>query len=130
MTEQQREDIINFRIKKARETFNEVKVLVENKFWNTAVNRIYYACFYAVTALLVKNGINTHTHAGTRQMFGLHFVKTGIITKESGMFYSAIFSSRQASDYEDLIEPEKEKVLQFFGPADLLITEIEKLLAK
>lgn len=38
------------RIKKARETFNEVKVLVDNEFWNTTVNRIYYACFYAVTA--------------------------------------------------------------------------------
>ena len=68
MTEQQRKKIIKYRIKKAGQTFNEVEVLIENEFWNTAVNRIYYACFYAVTALLIKNGFSTQTHSGTRQM--------------------------------------------------------------
>ncbi|HXL58252.1 MAG TPA: HEPN domain-containing protein [Chitinophagaceae bacterium] len=128
MTEQQRKDIIKFRLGKARETFNEVKVLVENEFWNTAVNRIYYACFYAVTALLIKNGLNTQTHAGTRQMFGLHFVKTAIIAKESGNFYTDIFDLRQTGDYEDFFDFNKATVLDLIEPANRLIAEIETLL--
>src|SRR6266487_6632867 len=128
MTEQQRKDIIKYRIRKARETFNEVEVLIENEFWNTAVNRIYYACFYAVTALLIKNGLNTQTHAGTRQMFGLHFVKTAIIAKESGNFYTDIFDLRQTGDYEDFFDFNKATVLDLIEPANKLITDIETLL--
>lgn len=46
------------------------------------INRLYYACFYAVIALLIKNNISTQTHDGARTQFGLIFVKTGIIDKE------------------------------------------------
>ena len=47
--------------------------------YNTAVNRLYYACFYAVNALLLKYGIPAHTHNGTKSMLGLHFVSNGKI---------------------------------------------------
>ena len=48
-------------------------------YWRTATNRLYYACYFAVSALLVKNGITAHTHAGVLTMPGLHFVKEGKI---------------------------------------------------
>lgn len=46
--------------------------MIENEFWNASINRIYYACFYAVSGLLLKYDINTSTYKGIRQMFGLH----------------------------------------------------------
>ena len=82
MNEQVRRDLVSYRIKKARETYNEVSLHIDNKLWNTAVNRLYYACYYSVIALLIKNDIKASTHAGARQMFGLHYIKTGIIDKE------------------------------------------------
>ena len=57
MTDYKPEDYIKYRLQKANETISETKILIENKFWNTAINRMYYACFYAVGALLVKNGV-------------------------------------------------------------------------
>ncbi len=75
MTEQQRKDIIKYRIRKARETFNEVDVLIENEFWNTAVNRIYYACFYAVTALLNKEWIQYSNSFGNKANVWFTFCK-------------------------------------------------------
>lgn len=51
-------DYSDYRIKRAIETISEVEKHIENGFWNTSVNRMYYACFYAVGALLVKNGID------------------------------------------------------------------------
>ena len=72
-------ELVAFRIARAKETFEEVNIHLESKLWFTVVNRLYYSCFYAVTALLHLNGIETKTHSGARQMFGLHFVKTGIV---------------------------------------------------
>lgn len=128
MTRQEREELVKYRIVRSRETFNEVTILVENKLWNTAVNRLYYACFYAVTALLVNNDIGAQTHAGVRQMFGLHFVKTGIIGKEIGNFYTDIFDLRQTGDYDDFIDFDEQRVLELIEPAAKLITQIEILL--
>ena len=57
MNARERQELVEYRIQKAKETLMEVDVLIENKFWNTTVNRLYYACYYAVIALLVKNEI-------------------------------------------------------------------------
>ena len=103
---------------------------VENKFWNTTVNRLYYACYYAVIALLIAKDIHAHTHSGVRQMFGLHFVKSGLIDKETGKFYSDIFDMRQTGDYDDYIDFKKEDVLDLIGPVNELISKIEGLLFK
>jgi uncharacterized protein (UPF0332 family) len=51
MTEYKPEDYSNYRIQRANETIKEVETHIKNKFWNTAINRMYYACFYAVGAL-------------------------------------------------------------------------------
>jgi uncharacterized protein (UPF0332 family) len=112
---------------KARETLKEVDILMENELWNTAINRLYYASYYAVIALLISQKIKTTTHAGARQMFGLHFIKSGIIEKELGKFYSDIFDMRQSSDYQDYIDFTKEDVLDLVQPAENLILRIEEL---
>jgi len=74
------EDYVKYRMLRAKETMDEVETLIQNKFWNTAINRMYYACFYAVSALLLKYGIQTSSHSGCRQKFGQHFVQTDIST--------------------------------------------------
>ena len=128
MKKKERQELIKYRITKARETFNEVELHVENKLWNTAVNRLYYACYYAVIALLIDKDIRAQTHSGVRQMFGLHFVKSGLIDKELGKFYTDIFDMRQTGDYDDYIEFKKEDVLDLIEPANELIRKIEGLL--
>ena len=66
MTTAERNEIVKYRLSRAHETLNEVEILIENKLWNTAINRLYYACFYAVNALLVSLKIKAQTHAGVR----------------------------------------------------------------
>ncbi|MBR7034543.1 MAG: HEPN domain-containing protein, partial [Bacteroidales bacterium] len=48
---------------------------------------MYYACFYAASALLIANEIQVKSHEGVRQQLGLHFVLTGKIPQEQGDFY-------------------------------------------
>jgi uncharacterized protein (UPF0332 family) len=128
MNAQDRQELVNYRMARAREVLEEVHVLVGHRFWNTAVNRLYYGCYYAVTALLVNNGIAATTHSGVRQMFGLHFIKTGIIEKELGKFYSDIFDLRQTGDYEDYLDFTEEDVTDLLEPAHQLVQEIDQLL--
>ena len=57
-------DLISYRIQRSEETLSEVDILIRNKLWNTAINRLYYACYYAATALLLKYDIKATTHTG------------------------------------------------------------------
>lgn len=52
MNEDERKQLVRYRFNKAQDTFQEVDVLIENSLWNTVVNRMYYASYYAITALL------------------------------------------------------------------------------
>ena len=91
---------------------------------------LYYACFYAVTALLHNSEFDSKTHSGVKRMFELHFIKPGSIDEDIGKFYSNLFRMRQKSDYEDEVEYEKEDVLELIQPAKDLITSIEEFLLK
>lgn len=128
MTKKERNELVIYRITKSKNTFAEIDLLIDNLLWNTAVNRLYYACYYAVIALLIDRDIETLTHAGARQMFGLHFIKTGIIEKDLGKFYSRLFDLRQTGDYDDFFDFSKEQVLDLLQPANKLITQIESIL--
>jgi uncharacterized protein (UPF0332 family) len=66
MTDYSPEEYSEYRLQRALETIKEVKTHIENEFWNTAVNRMYYACFYAVGALLIKHDVAPSTHSGVR----------------------------------------------------------------
>jgi uncharacterized protein (UPF0332 family) len=128
MTEYQPEDYIKYRIERARETITEVKTHLDNKFWNTAINRMYYACYYAVGALLVKHGIEVSSHSGVRQKFGQHFVKTGIIDRDLAKHYTQLFEKRQKSDYDDFLDYEEQDANSLYPKSVELIERIEQVL--
>jgi uncharacterized protein (UPF0332 family) len=128
MNDQDRKELIQYRLTRAKDTLKEVDLHVENELWNTAVNRLYYACYYAVIGLLVSKEIAAQTHGGVRQMFGLHFIKTGLIDKELGKFYTDIFDKRQTGDYDDFVDFTKDEIVNMISPARKLINSIEKIL--
>lgn len=130
MNQQEKGELVKYRITKARETLEEVKLHIENELWNTAINRLYYACYYAVIALLLDKGIQPKTHNGVRQMFGLHFIKTGIIDNSLGKFFTDIFDLRQTGDYGDYIEFTREDLIDLIKPANDLILKAEDLILK
>ncbi len=59
-----RKDLIRYRLARARETLEDAHILAEVKHWNACVNRLYYACFYAVSALLMQRGLSSSKHTG------------------------------------------------------------------
>ena len=114
MNEDTRQDIVVYRMGKAYRLLHEVDILIENELWNSTINRMYYACFHAVSALLIKNGIEVKSHMGVRQAFGLHFVKAGKVPLEYGRIFSRIYDKRQSGDYDDFIDFTRDEVEKLY----------------
>ena len=130
LTEENYEALSKYRIERAHETLSEIPYLREQGYYNTATNRLYYACYYAAVALLVKHRISAGTHAGVKTMLGMHFVSKGLISKESGRAFTTLFDSRQRGDYDEFVYSTKEEVDELYPKAQQFIEEVDKLLAK
>ena len=127
LTDEQRVTIVLYRMENARKTLEEVPVHRENGFYNTAINRMYYACYYAANALLVAHGIEAKSHDGVRQQLGKQFVLTGLLSSDLGKFYSRLFAKRTTADYEDFINHTAETVDEMFPEAQLFICTLGNL---
>jgi uncharacterized protein (UPF0332 family) len=124
LTDEQRVDIVRYRMENARVTLKEVESHRENGFYNTAVNRMYYACYYAACAILIANGIETKSHDGVRMQLGKQIVLEGKISSDLGRFYSRLFSKRSTGDYEDFVNHTLETVDELFPSAKLFVESI------
>ena len=126
MTIENRSDYIKYRFHRAQESFEDALILAEKEKWNSVVNRLYYASFYAVISLLLKNDIETQSHDGARTQFGLNFVKTGIIDKKYGKLFSKLFDYRQKGDYGDLYDYDEEVAKPLISQTEEFINEISR----
>ena len=126
MTVNSRSDYIEYRLQRAEESYNDAIILAEKERWNSVINRLYYSCFYAVIALLLKSDIVTQTHDGSRTQFGLNYIKSGLIDRKYGKIYSKLFDMRQKGDYGDLYDYDKETVLPLIDLTRDFIDEIKK----
>jgi len=99
LNDEERQILVNLEKEKALNTFDEMSVLRQAGLWNNIANRLYYAAFHAVSALLINDHYNIGSHQGAVIMLHQHYVKTGILSKEDGAFYSQLQTLREKSDY-------------------------------
>lgn len=132
MTPEEKKEYVKYRIEKAYQTYKAAKVLSDNGFWNSAVNRLYYSLFFAANALLVLNGIEAKRHATLKSQFSQYFVKTGKFDKKYGRLLSELYDFRQKADYEVVFDYNENSVLPLFQPVkemlDLINQEIKNAL--
>jgi len=120
-------DYIKYRLERAWKTLEDAKSLAGLKSWNSSMNRLYYACFYAVLALFAKYDINSHTHSGVKTQLSNYFVRNGILDKDSGMLYGDLFDLRQKGDYGDFYDFNEQDILQFIPKVEEFLSRIQKL---
>jgi uncharacterized protein (UPF0332 family) len=121
-----KKDLIKYRLERAWDTLDDAHILADRGKWNSAINRLYYAAFYAVIALLLSKGLKPTTHNGAKSNFTQFFIKTGELPKEFGKIYSQLFTWRHKGDYDDLFDFDKNKTEPYFEPVKTLIEYIEK----
>jgi uncharacterized protein (UPF0332 family) len=87
-------------IETARQMLEVAAHNLADGFYGSAVNRAYYAIFYAANALLATLGLAYGKHAGVIAGFRQHFVKPGFIEVEYSRMYERVMDDRHISDYD------------------------------
>jgi uncharacterized protein (UPF0332 family) len=126
----QKEDLIKYRLEKSATTFNEAKSLAQSGFWGGCANRLYYACFYCVIALLAKDDVTASTHNGVRTEFFRRYIKTEILDRKYSSLYTELMSKRQESDYDDFLEFKQEDILPLINEVDKFLKSLREILEK
>ncbi len=84
-------------------------------YWDLVANRLYYAVFHAVNALLMIDGIKTGTHKGTSAQFGKYYVLTGKFSRSDGILYSRLQTMRERADYQNVFTLAEEEGRMFIS---------------
>jgi len=128
LSEEERRIMVELEIERAEKIMLQFPTLVEQKYWDTLVNRMYYAVFHAVSALMIHNVIQVHTHRGALIAFNKEFVRTGIFSAEEGHLFSKLESMRERGDYNCFIDATEDEVLPLIEPLKALVSKIKEQL--
>ena len=128
LNDEERKLLVEYEVEKAHKLIDQFSILENAELWDTLANRLYYAVFHAVTALLIKNGLHAGSHQGVSVLFNKHFVKENLIDEKYGRLLARLENMREKSDYTCLFETTKEEVLPMIPQAKEMITIIENLI--
>jgi len=120
--------LIRFRRDRAKETLGDARMLLRGGSPASALNRIYYAMFYEVLALLHTQDLASAKHSGVRALFNERFVKVGIVPVEQGRLFARMYDFRQKSDYGDFVQIQPEKVGEWYEQAAAFIDGLDQII--
>ena len=125
-----KEKLIEYWIEKAHESMEAAQSEYASGRQTTAVRNLYYACFYALTAVLLKRGRAFKKHTAVKAALHQEMIKPGLLEPIWGKFYNRIFDSRHEGDYQPLRSFEAEEVKEFIDQADGFLKKIKNILSE
>lgn len=126
MDERQKE-LSKHRIKEADEAFKSGKALLKIDDYRGAINRFYYAAYYATQSLLILKGKDARTHSGNLYLFREEFIKTGQLPPETNGLLSNLLDERIESDYGPLTEPTREEAASAAKNCESFLKQARKI---
>jgi uncharacterized protein (UPF0332 family) len=128
MSESPQKDLVDYRLRQAYETIQEADALLSQSFLRGAINRAYYAMFYAVLALAVVKGLTTSKHSGVIAFLDREFIRTQILPKELSQSIHLAFQRRQESDYGDVFTVGQDEAVKMISEAKSFVNAISSYL--
>ena len=130
MTEQEKKrSLARIRIQQAEDSLDEARFLYEGrKSTRSVINRIYYAMFYAILALLIYEPFGSSKHTAVLSYFNLNFIKKGLIPIDLGRAVNKAFDLRQRADYREIPNITQEQVEPYFEQTRRVIDSVSALL--
>ncbi len=124
----ERTELIRYRLDEARDSIEDVQLLIDNDRWRAAVNRIYYGMFYSLLALGLAYKFETSKHQQLIGWFNKNFIHEGLIDSKFGKIINKASNRRTQGDYDSFVVFNKEVILEMFGEMNEFIDEIEKFI--
>lgn len=123
--------LIKYRMEQANRAIEDARCLeVGNGSPRSIINRAYYAMFYAVLALLLREGKSYSKHSGVIGAFDTGFIRTGLLPKELSSNLHKLFELRQEHDYKIIYEPDPEEASDAIETAERFVKAIEQFLSE
>ena len=123
-----KELLVKLQREKAHRILAEANDMVEQRRWDIAANRFYYACYHILQGLFISNGLSAKTHDGSLTHLGQDFIMQGMVDKKFGRFFARMVQLRQKADYNSVAEVTDAEVLEMAPMAMEFVEAIEKLL--
>lgn len=124
-------ELIKYRLKEADDSVKEAEVLLrEGMSMRAVMNRLYYAMFYAVLALLQEKEMGTSKHAGAISLFDREFIKEGVFDNELSKTLHRAFELRQKGDYMEQAEVTKNDVDEMLPKTKDFVNKVKEYLLK
>jgi uncharacterized protein (UPF0332 family) len=117
-------ELCRYRFKQADDALSEARLLHNAGHHRGAINRAYYAMFYAIQVLIIQNKVKISKHSGVISYFDREYVKSGIIDHKFSKWLHRLFDLRQDADYGDMFEPSEEQCLQAVEQAGEFVQRI------
>ncbi|MEK6582112.1 MAG: HEPN domain-containing protein [Nitrospirota bacterium] len=124
-------ELIKYRLKEADDSIKEAEVLLrEGMSMRAVMNRLYYAMFYAVLALLQEKELGTSKHSGAISLFDREFIKTGVFDNELSKTLHRAFELRQKGDYMEQTEVSKNDIDEMLPKTKDFVNKVKRYLLK
>lgn len=89
------DQLIRYRLNRAEEAYQDACSLANGARWNSCINRLYYSCFYAVTAVLAYDNLSSPKHTGVRSLFNKNYIRSEIISKDFGGHWCSLIKGEK-----------------------------------
>ena len=121
-------ELSKYRYECAEEALQDAEIMFDNGRYKNALNRAYYAVFYALRAVNALDGFDSSKHSGVIAYFNQTYVKTGIFKKEISRIIKLASEKREQADYLDFFVASKEDAEQQIQRAKILLKTIKEYL--
>ena len=122
--------IIMYWIEKAHEDIESALDNFSAERLQNAVRDAYFACFHALSALILKDGKTFKKHKEVRSALHRDLIRAGKINASWGKHYDWLFDNRQKADYRPLVKFERDQVQEIIDETSAFLKEIERLLSE
>lgn len=123
-----KELLIKLQKEKSHKMLAEADDMVEQKRWDIAANRYYYACYHMLQGLFIAHGLSAKSHDGSLTHLGQDFILPGLVDKKFGRFFARMVQLRHKADYNSVAEVSETEVLELAPLSKEFVEQIENLL--
>lgn len=114
-------------MERAERFLTQADRMLEEKCFDMAANRYYYACYHAVQGLFIKDGLSSHTHKGMHQVLGMNYVKHGKFDVRLSAFLRTMEQLREKADYNCAYDITEDEVAEMKTPSHEIIESIKAM---
>ena len=125
LPDKQRAEIVTLRFDNAHQALDDAACMLERKSFRAAMNRCYYAAFYAASASALNDNRTFRKHSGLISYFHAEYIKPGLLDRKLGRILQVAFDNRSEADYQDVVRFTRDDVQAAIEQAEEFVRQIE-----